>query len=361
MKPASRKVIIGIVIVCVLAAGYWFYSQSRGSKAKVSGPNTSGPVATVKVIELRRETISAGISAYGEVVPAPGAIRVVSVPYESQVRHVMVSSAQKISKGERIIEIGLSPDTSLRLDEAQNDYEVSREGLKHMKELFELKLATNNQLLQARQKFEQADLRLKSLKQRGVKGNRVISAGVTGLVHKVYVQDGTIVPAGNPLLEIVAQDRLEVRLGVESGDAARLSSGRQVSLYSVNKPAKKAVTGSIRKISQAVNPSTRLVDVFVSLPGPGGFLLGEYVVGSIQMASSYGMVVPRSAVLPEKGKHVLYTVRNRHAVRHVVKVGIESGNRVEVSGGGLKPGDSAVILGNYELKDGMAVKMEKAQ
>lgn len=361
MKPASRNVVIGVVIVCVLSAGYWFYRESGGSKVKISDPKTRGPVATVRVVRLGRGTISTGISAYGEVVPAPGAIQVVSVPYECQVSHVMVSNAQKISKGERLIKIGLSPDTTLRLEQAENDYKVSKEGLSHVQELFDLKLATNNQLLQAKQKFRQADLSLESLRQRGVKGNRIISSDVTGLVRKVYVQDGAIVPAGNPLLEIVAQDRLEVRLGVEPGDAARLPSGRRVSLSSVNKPARKEVTGRIRKISQAVNPSTRLVDVFVSLPGSGGFLLGEYVVGRIQMASSYGMVVPRSAVLPEKGKHVLYTVRNGQAVRHVVKVGIESGNRVEVSGGGLKPGDIAVVLGNYELKDGMAVKVERDQ
>jgi membrane fusion protein (multidrug efflux system) len=71
--------------------------------------------------------------------------------------------------------------------------------------------------------------------------------------------------------------------------------------------------------------------------------------------------VPRSAVLPEGHSHVLYTVREGHAFKHLVKVGIESGNRVEVSGGGLRPGDLAVVLGNYELKDRMAVKLESSK
>lgn len=362
MKFPLRGVLVTVALICLVAYGYRAYTSGTPQpKAPDSASAAAGPVADVKVSPVKEETISSVIAAYGDVVPAPGAIQVVSVPYETRVSRIMVSAGQKISQDDALLELEPSPDTLLKLEQAKNAYEISRQNLDHMKELFALKLATNAQILGARESFRQASLQLESLKNRGVDGRKTIRAHVGGLISRIKVQEGAIVPAGNPLMEIVAQNRLEVRLGVEPGDAARLASDRRVYLSSVNEPAQKTVSGRIRKISQAVNPATRLVDVFVALPGPGRFLLGEYVTGRIQTASSFGMVVPRSAVLPENGEHVLYTVRNGRAVKHVVKIGIESGNLVEVSGGGLRPGDIAVVLGNYELKDGMAVRVGKTQ
>jgi membrane fusion protein, multidrug efflux system len=362
MKFRRRATLVAFAIAFMAVAGHRIYG-ARTPKAK--GPDSSSavssPVASVKVAPIKKETISSIITAYGDVVPAPGAVQVVSMPYETRVSRIMVSSGQKISQDDELLELEPSPDTLLKLDQAKNAYEISRQKLDHMKQLFSLKLATNAQILGARESFRRASLQLESLKKRGVGGNKVIRARVSGLISRIQVKEGAIVPAGHPLMEIVAQDRLEVRLGVEPGDAARLSPGQAVSLYSVNEPSQKRVAGRIRKVSQAVDRATRLVDVFVALPGPGGFLLGEYVTGRIQTASSYGMAVPRSAVLPENGKYVLYTVRNGRAFKHMVKVGVESRNRVQVSGGGLKPGDVAVVLGNYALKDGMAVKVEKTQ
>jgi membrane fusion protein (multidrug efflux system) len=365
MKRTARNTLVVIVIACLLAGIYWFYSEKQPPKTKIAGVQKEAkePAASVNVVPIKRAAISTSISAYGEVVPAPGAIQVVSVPYESQVFHLMVSNAQKISVNDALLEIGLSPNTKLRLEQAQNEYEISQKSLRHMQELFDLKLATNNQLLQAEQAFQQAELRLESLKQQGIDSGKqqVIRANVTGLVSKVYVQEGVIVPAGNPLVEIVAQNRLEVRLELEPEDIVRLHPGQPVLLAYVDVPASKVVTGEIRKISRAVNPASRLTDVFVTLPGSEKFLLGEYILGKITVASSYGLVVPRSAILPEKGKYILFTVRGGRAVKHIVKLGLESANEAEVSAADLRPGEQVVIMGNYELTDGMAVRVETSK
>ncbi len=362
MRFPLRGVLLTVAIVCLAAGGYLAYSaKTPGAKSPGPVSGAAGPVASVKVAPIKRETISSVTTAYGDVVPAPGAVQVVSMPYETRVSRIMVSAGQKISQDDALLELQPSPDTLLKLDQAGNAYEISRQKLDHMKQLFALKLATNAQILGAREAFRQASLQLDSLKKRGVDGKKVIRARVSGLISRIQVKEGAIVPAGNPLMEIVAQNRLEVRLGVEPRDAGRLSSGRQVSLFSVNEPAQKGFTGRIRKISRAVNRTTRLVDVFVALPRPAGFLLGEYVTGRIETASSYGMVVQRSAVLPGSGGNVLFTVRNGHAVRHIVMILRESDRKVQVSGAGLKPGDMAVVEGNYELEEGMAVRIRESQ
>ncbi len=360
MKQPAKGILIAVIILCLLIGGYLLY---RGRQAPETGPaeEKSALVASVSVVPLRMTELTIDITAYGDVVPAPGAIQVVSVPYESRVDSVMVSEKQKVSRGDALLGIEASPNALLELDQAQNASDIASKKLGHVKELFALKLATNAQLLEVQEADRQASAKLESLQKRCVQGKRALRSDVTGLISKVNIQEGAIVPAGNPLMEIVAQDRLEVRLGMEPEDVNRLVPGQSVNLYYVNVSYPQGALGKIRKISRAVNPATRLVDVFVTLPASAEYLLGEYIRGSIRMASSSGLVVSRSAVLPEGENQVLFTVQDGRAVKHIVKVLLEDDKEIYFSAAGLKPGDQTVVLGNYELKDGMAVRIVKPQ
>ena len=84
-----------------------------------------------------------------------------------------------------------------------------------MERQFELKLATNDQVLQAKQTLQQAQLKPGKHEKAGNRRLANNSCRHEGVDQKCPVQEGAIVAAGNPLVEIVAQNRLEVRLGVD--------------------------------------------------------------------------------------------------------------------------------------------------
>jgi membrane fusion protein (multidrug efflux system) len=355
-----NAIVILVIITALLAAAIWRLGSLEGPPAEKAGGKAQGPVALVHTVPLREGDLIENITAYGSVIPAPGALQAVSVPFESQIVQIMVSNGQKVSRGNDLCEIKPSPDTYLQLEQARQAYDLARQSLQYMQRRFQLRLATNDQLLQARQARAQAQLRLESMKKRGIGSPRIIHADVGGLIKKVYIQEGAIVPAGHPLVEIVAQNRLEVRLGVEPDNINRVKDNQPVLLSRINVPAFAAVTGHIRKISYGVNPNTRLVDVFVSLPSTADLLLDEPVSGKIRISAIRGLIVPRSAVLPDAGRYSLFTVKNGRAVKHLVQVGLENAREVEVQGADLQAGEPVVVLGNHELKDGMTVKIQEA-
>jgi membrane fusion protein, multidrug efflux system len=356
----KRTIFLFIVILALLGAAIWRLQKVEGPAATTTA--RSGTVAQIKTVPIRTGVMTAYITSYGAVIPAPGALRSVSVPFQSQVVKIMVSNGQKVSRGNRLLIIKPSPDTRLKLEQAQQDLETARQALKDVERRFALKLATNAQILKARLNLRQAQLRVASMKKRGIGPPRILAAPVDGLIKKVFVQEGAIVGAGRPLAEIVGQDRLEVRLGVEPDDIARVKDGQPVAVTHVNVPALAPVMGHVRKVSYGVNPNTRLVDVFVSLPSTANFLLGESVAGKIAVARSHGLIVPRSAVLPAvRGAYSLFTIANGKAVKHLVQVKIENDREVQLAGKGLQAGEPVVVVGNYELKDGMAVKVQEAR
>ena len=87
-------------------------------------------------------------------------------------------------------------------------------------------------------------------------------------------------------------------------------------------------------------------------------MLNEYVRGEIVIAAEDSLVVPRSAVLPEEDHYVLFTVEQGRAVKHTVSVGIQNDQQVQILGNELLEGQPAVVSGNSELRDGMAVRPE---
>lgn len=360
MKRRLSGLLIVAATAGMLVAGYWWFSRSDPISQDASVPPkaqpSDGPVASVKTAPIKKGTVAEDITVYGTIVPAAGAVQTVSVSFESRIRRVLATEGQKVSRGDALLEIEPSPDSSLQIQQARNDYESAKQALQHMQQRFDLKLATKDQLLQTRQALEQAQAKLESMRRRGIDGLRTIHADVAGLISKVSVQEGAIVPAGSPMIEMVAQNRLEVRLGVEPEDIDKVKLGQEVSLTRVNIPRSDRVTGRIRKISRAANATTRLVEVFVDLPSSSRFLLGEYILGRITVASTQGLIMPRSAVLPQEDHYVVFTVKDNRAKKHTVRIGLQNEREVEVIAPDLQPGDPVVTLGNHELKDGMAVK-----
>jgi membrane fusion protein (multidrug efflux system) len=357
MNRTKRMIMIGIAIsIIVLAGGYFLLFSKSPEQTTESNISDLNPVAKVQVTPIKKETIMETITAYGTVVPEPGAVETVSVPYESRIRRIPVTEGQKISKGDILLEVDPSPDAKLQMEQAQRAYTSAEQKLRKVKERVDLKLATKGELLAAEEVFQQAGLQLRSLEQRGIGRERQIRSKGSGIVYKVHVEQGSVMPAGTPLVEMVPQDHIEVHLGVEQEDADRLRQGQTVLVSLVNISQSSDVSGHIRTISRSVNPVSRLVNIFVSLTSPDGFYLGGYVRGKIVIASKKTMVVPRSAVLPEDDHYVLFIVKNGRALKRIVTAGLENHTNIEVTGSNLNLGDLVVSLGNYELKDGMAVQ-----
>ena len=128
-------------------------------------------------------------------------------------------------------------------------------------------------------------------------------------------------------------------------------------LASANRENADKVLSNIRAVGGALDPASGAAEVFVPIPGGAPLMLGEHVRAAIvQEKKDNARVVPRSAVLPDDEKQIMFTVKDGKAVKHEVKLGITADELVEVIGEGLKEGDIVVTLGNYELEDGMAIQ-----
>ncbi len=351
---------VAVAAVAGLALGYWLRGPGGGGEVPGAAPEGEGSVARVETVPLARERIEETLTVYGTVVPAPGKELTVSVPFESRVSRVMAAVGQVIAAGSPLLEIEPSPDAALELAQAQADAAAAQRERNQVQQRFELKLTTVEDVAQAESRLEQARARYESLRKRDM-GKRELRAEAAGMVTRVNVQPGDIVPAGAVLAATVGRDQLSVRLGVETEDQLSLHDGQTVGLYPVNAPSTGEISGRITVIGRQVNPETRMVDVFATPAAGAPLLLNEYVRGTIVAAAENGLVAPRAAVLPEQGGYVIFLVEGGHAHKHEVKLGLENDQKVQLLGEGFQEGQAAVVQGVSQLIDGMTVEAGPAR
>ena len=120
-------------------------------------------------------------------------------------------------------------------------------------------------------------------------------------------------------------------------------------------------TGTVRLVTRRVDPVTRLVLTFVTLPADSPLMLGGFVRGEVMVDQPAGILVPRSAVLPTESGDQLFTVSDGKAVAHTVQVVMQNDTQALLASGEVAAGDAVVVTGNYGLEDGAAVTRRPAE
>ena len=348
-----KKILIFLSVLLVVVLGWYLLRHRAASAEEAAGK----PAAKVETAVLKEQAIAQTIEVFGVVVAAPSGDRVTAAPYECVVQKVYVGVGTTVAAGDVLLEIGPSPDTKLAFDSARSLLALATKALAATQERYDLKLATRQDMLTAQQAADDARLKAASLEARGLGGDGRITAPAAGVVSKLDVFAGALTPLGTALVTVSTGGQLEARLGVEAADVASVAAGQPVTLASSNRAEAEKVPTAVRSVGAALDAATGAAEVRVPVPAGASLLLGEHVRAEIEIKKKdSALVVPRSAVLPDDDKQVLYTVKAGKAVKHEVKTGLTTDELVEVTGEGLQAGDLVVTLGNYELEDGMAIQ-----
>lgn len=310
--------------------------------------------ALVQVQPLRRMALSTRITAYGTVMPEPGATVDLNFPKAGRIDRLLVTPGQSVKKGGKLLEITTDPAGTLAYGQAENAVVFAGRELERVRSLFSRQLATRSQVDAASRLLSDAEQALAAQRAQG-DGAKLdsLTAPFGGLVTSITAVQGDRFPAGANLVQLVRTDYLRARLGVEPADSRHLHAGMKVRLTSVFDSGH-AVEGEVTQVSGLIDPQTQLVDVIVRFRG-ASFLPGSRVKGEIAADQRMALAVPRQAVLRDAEGAYLFQVVGGKARRIRVEPGIEDGGWIEIKGRNM-PDAPVVVLGNYELEDGMAVR-----
>jgi multidrug efflux pump subunit AcrA (membrane-fusion protein) len=182
------------------------------------------------------------------------------------------------------------------------------------------------------------------------------------VVLQVSAAQGDQLQAGAAILQLASgastDARANVMLGVEPMDAAAIHPGDALTLRGLSAAlAKTSVEGRVVLVGAAIDQQSQLVNIGATVPlAQTPFIPGTRVAADIATRTGTHWIVPRAAVLQDsQSAYVFQITPQNRAHRVAVTIAIENGERYGVDGP-LDPALGVVTSGNYELKDGMAVR-----
>jgi RND family efflux transporter MFP subunit len=189
-----------------------------------------------------------------------------------------------------------------------------------------------------------------------------ITAPFNGVVTWRYADTGALIQAGTsnsgsmPVVKLAEIDLLRLRLPVPESLAPFVHVGdtAQIDVQAL----KRTFAGKVTRDTEALDPSTRTMQVEIDVPNPKGQLEpGMYaqVTLDIQRAGD-ALIVPIQAVDVSGGQPAVMLVdSSNHVQRRAVQVGISTANSMEILSG-LQAGDKIIATNLSSYQNGELVQ-----
>lgn len=314
------------------------------------------PSVLVQTTLPRRGSLPDTLTAYGTATAAIDGSMTLSIGREGRVRDFGVTPGEAVHAGDRLMDFAPSAQAISTFQQAVSALALARRTQAHTRELLGQQLATRDQMAQADKALSDAEAMLEALDHEG--GGRkivTIKAPFDGIVSAIPVAPGDQTAPGTPLITLMRADGLVVTVGVEPADRLRLHKGNRVRLDPLS-GAGSPIDGKVIRIDGALDIKTRLVDADIS--APPGAIPGEAFRAVITVGTFDGWLAARAAVLIDEKGAYLFQLADDKAVRVAVTL-LGSDETTAVVTGPLDPSRPLVILGNYQLTDGMRVRQGK--
>ena len=188
-------------------------------------------------------------------------------------------------------------------------------------------------------------------------GDTTIRAPFTGAITRRQSSMGEFLPVNAPVVTLVRQNPLRVRLGVPERQAARIRQGQPIEIRLEG--VTERFSGRVVRLSPAIDAQNRSLVIEGEIPNPTGKLRpGSFVEGSIVVDSTAtGFSVPESAVAGFAGIDRTFIVNNGVLEDRIVKTGRHLPDaRIEIVDG-LKEGDQVVAKAGDRMAKGQKVRV----
>jgi membrane fusion protein, multidrug efflux system len=314
------------------------------------------PSVLIETAAPREQVLKRTVQGYGTVATSEDAVIGVSFLHPGQISRLRVRPGEVVKAGEVLLQLSTDPSATIGYQTAVAALDFAKSDLARTKTLLAQHLATNAQLAAAEKAVEDAMAAVETQRKLGNdQTTEVITAPFNGYVTALTVALGDRVQPSTTVLKLARTDRVQVTVGLQPEDAARVQTGMAAEVVPVFTPDSR-LSGVVRGATGTINPATKRLDVWVELAAAEQELVpGTAVSVEIVLERHTGWVVPRDAVLRDGKGDYIFQVTGGKAERVPVKTGIETDKYTEIIGR-IDTKRPIVTVGNYELQDGMPVR-----
>lgn len=307
----------------------------------------------VDVAELKLQNFDHYVQTQGHIESENNVL--VSAESMGTITRLFVTEGQRVTKGQTLAQI----DNSVimrNIESMEAQLELATSVYERQKNLWDQKIGTEVQFLQAKTNKESLEKQLASLREQNDKTR--IKAPISGTVDAVNVKAGENVAPGMPAFRVVNNNDLKIIARVSEAYVTDIKKGNKVRV-DVSESGKE-VEATVTFVGRTIDPLSRTFAVEVALPSDQDLRANMTATVRIVFDSNpSALVVPINLIQDINDEKVVYIAeqKGKHLVasRKVVTVDGVYGNLAEVQG--LNAGDKIITVGYQGLNDGDYIKI----
>ena len=290
-----------------------------------------------------------------------------STKIQGKVQSVLVKSGEAVQTGQRLIELE-SKALKLQTEIAESAHRsaasaIDEENYKRHKILYEEGVITKAEFdkIESDYKAAQADKeRLASTVelQKEQASSTEITAPFDATAAQVYVKEGEVIQAGQPLALLVNMDRVEVEVPIASKNISKISEGQEAWVRVDSSPD--PFNGKVIPVEQVADPISRTFKSIIHVDNKNHHLKsGMFAkVSVVTERKPQALSLPKSAFVKKEDLTGSWVYIVKEGVAHLtaVQTGLEDAQFREVLSG-LSPQDQVVSLGQSRLTEGTRVQI----
>jgi membrane fusion protein, multidrug efflux system len=271
------------------------------------------------------------------------------------ITQVYVQEGAAVNKGQVLAQV----DNAVLLNNIESmksQLELATSVFNRQKNLWDQKIGTEVQYLQAKTNKESLEQQLNSLYEQNEMTR--IKSPIAGTVDEVVARVGENAAPGFPAFRVVNASDLKVKAEVSEAYVTQIKKGNKVVVTIPE--LKKDITATVSFVGRTIDPLSRTFDVEVTLPSHPD--LRPNMTATIKLifnTEKAAMVIPVNVIQNINDEKVVYVAEsdgtNTVAKRKVITVDGVFGGMAQVQG--LNAGDKVITVGYQGLNDGDFVKI----
>ena len=284
-----------------------------------SGNNKRERVVSTK--KLTRETFWHFFEVQGVVEADKNILITPEIP--GIVKQIKVTEGQRVSSGQTLIV--LATDVIWQnINEVKTQSELANDLFKRQQRLWDQKIGSELQYLEAKNKKESLENKLKTLRSQLDKAT--IKAPANGIIDEINPKTGELASPAMPVIRLVDLSRVYIKSDVSEKYIKAVKKGAEVLVQFPS--LDEEVDATITQVGNFINPNNRTFKIKINLENPGNLykpnLLAVIKIKDFEKDSVVS--VPNAYILADAGgSEYVFIIDKDGAKSRAKKVFVESG------------------------------------
>ncbi len=326
---------------------------------KITELDTTKNIPLITTFKAVHEAFNHMLELQGNVTTKN--LLVITPEFNGILTNVYVKAGQKVSKGQILAKID-DGGLGQQLAQLQIQSDLAKTTFERQKRLWDQKIGSEIQFLQAKSTYESQAAAVNQLRQQISK--TTVRAPFSGTIDDVITEQGSVVAAGqSQLMRIVNLDDMYIETEVPERYVADVTAGKSVT---VEFPVLgKTIETKVRQASNFINPANRTFKAEIAVPNKEKSIKPNLTarLKINDYTSEKAVLIPQSIISENAdGEQYVYVVKNKNAegegvaIKVIIKTGKTQGDVIEVLEG-IEDGAEIIQEGARSVRDGQTVKV----